>query len=135
MTESSPSGAPQDDPWEDLVLAILSVNNYSIEKVYAKLQQLRRQGLFNPNNLCRWSHDEIAERLKAAGYDRGSFMTNLFSGRLAALGRHAEQVGVERFTRALSSKTPKGVEEALHSVSGVGPKVIENYCLLRGIGR
>ena len=69
-----------DNPWEDLVVSLLSVNNRSVESTYAHISSLRKQGLFELKNLARWDHDTISKRLQAGGYDRGSFMTDLFAG-------------------------------------------------------
>lgn len=56
--------AAADDPWEDLVVSILSVNQYSLEHTYRSIDGLRKQGLFDPERLMRWDQSEIVERLK-----------------------------------------------------------------------
>src|ERR1041384_1101122 len=83
-----------DDPWEDLVVSVLSVNNYSLERTYKSLAALREQGLVDPRRLEQWDQVEIASRLKAAGCDRGPFMTNLFALRLANVGELIRRKGV-----------------------------------------
>jgi hypothetical protein len=79
-----PSG---DDAWLDLVVALLAVNQYSVDKAYALAGDLRKTGLTDPRKLAKWSTTEIEAKLMAAGYERGAFMNALFSERLAALGR------------------------------------------------
>jgi hypothetical protein len=76
MAEQEPkTKAAVDDPWEDLVVSLLSVNQYSLERTYESIKGLREQGLFNPTKLKQWDHGEFVARLKAAGCDRGPFMT------------------------------------------------------------
>jgi len=122
-----------DNPWEDLVVSVLSVNNRSVESTYAHISSLRKQGLFEPKNLARWDHDTISKRLQAGGYDRGSFMTDLFAGRLANLGKHVEQVGTVACLKVISGDDVKAIERLLLPVNGIGPAVIRNFCFLRNI--
>lgn len=71
-----------DDPWQDLVVAILAVNRYSLERTYTFAQGLRKQGLFDPHNLATLDLGDIVARLQAGGYRRGQFMSDLFAVRL-----------------------------------------------------
>ena len=82
-------------------MSILSVNQYSLEEPDPNLQGLRQEGLVEPENLSSWSFDEIAARLRRAGYDRGPFMTTLFARRLASLGSFVGSKGVEGCERVL----------------------------------
>lgn len=122
-----------DDAWGDLVVSILSVNQYSLERTYRSIDGLREQGLFRPENLMRLELSEIVWRLKSAGCDRGKFMTNLFALRLAALGMLIETKGLEACAKILSSRDARAIEELLLPVNGIGPKVFANFYLLRGI--
>jgi endonuclease III-like uncharacterized protein len=122
-----------DDVWEDLVVSILSVNNYSLEHTHRFIVGLRKQGVCHPKNLIRWDLDEIGRRLKAAGYDRGSFMNNQFALRLSALGVMIESKGLETCSRIISGHDTKAIEDLLLPVNGIGPKVIANFRLLREI--
>jgi hypothetical protein len=123
------------DPWEDLVISILSVNQYSLERTYRCLEGLREQGLFDPNKLMHWGQADIVNRLKSARCDRGLFMTNLFALRLSHLGTLIQRTGIDASTKIISSRDAKSIEALLMPVSGVGPKVIANFCLLRNIDR
>jgi hypothetical protein len=122
----------RDDIWEDLIVSILSVNQYSLERTYGALESLRCAGLFDPANLVKWEADEFVRRLKAAGCDRGEFMTSLFAVRLASLGHFLSQTGIEKVAKILRSKNRVLIEETLLPVNGIGPKVIRNYCFLQG---
>ena len=120
-----------DDPWEDLIISILAVNQYSLEKTYPILDRLRKSGLTSPHNLAAWNPDEIATRLKDSGCNRGVFMTGLFALRLCSLGVAAKGRGIEQFTRILLDKDFAEIGRLLTPINGIGPKVLRNYRLLQ----
>jgi hypothetical protein len=124
-----------DNPWEDLVISILSVNNWSLDHTYRLVDGLRKEGLFDPQHLMEWDHKDIAKHLKAAGCNRGLFMTNLFALRLANLGTLIDRRGVEHCAKIISSTDTTAIEELLLPVNGIGPRVIANFCTLRDITR
>ena len=117
--------------WEDLILAILSTNNYSLEKTYSTIEALRRERLFDPQNLVRWTSEEIGARLRRGGYDRGDFMTRLFADRLSSLGQFLKSVGIEECERVLQKGKTSEVSKLLLTVKGIGPRVLESFFLLR----
>ncbi|MFZ1084396.1 MAG: hypothetical protein WAN35_05490 [Terracidiphilus sp.] len=123
----------EDSAWEDLVVSILAVNQYSLEKTYACKEGLQAQVLTAPATLLELAPAEIERRLKAGGCDRGAFMTNLFAKRLAALGAHVRAVGIEQSTSILAGKSRQKIEQFLEPVNGIGPVVLRNFFLLRGI--
>jgi len=122
-----------DSPWEDLVISVLAVNQYSLEKTYACKEGLQTQELTTPATLLELAPAEIERRLKAGGCDRGAFMTNLFAKRLAALGAHVRSVGIEKSTIILAGISRQKIEQFLEPVNGIGPVVLRNFFLLRGI--
>jgi hypothetical protein len=134
MAEEEPkTEGAVDNPWEDLVVSVLSVNQYSLERTYESITGLRQQGLFNPTKLEHWDHGEVVARLKAAGCERGTFMTSLFALRLANLGALIQSKGLDSCTRIISGRDARAIEELLLPVNGIGPKVIANFFLLRDI--
>jgi hypothetical protein len=122
-----------DDPWLDLVVSILAVNTYSLEQAYRCVDGLRQRGLFDPSKLGAWDQPEIVRQLKLAGYERGEYMTNLFALRLMALGVYVSQNGIEISAAVISGGDRAAVQRFLTPVNGIGPKVLENFFLLRGI--
>jgi hypothetical protein len=129
----SKSIQPTDEPWGDLVVSMLSVNNWSLEKTYRFVDDLRTRGLFDPKTLACLEQDEIVVRLKKTGYDRGTYMTSLFALRLTCLGHFVKEKGVDICTKGISVMDGKAIEQFLACVNGIGPKVIANFCILRGI--
>ena len=74
-------------PWEDLVLAVLAVSLYRIEKIEPCRSAFREAGLFDPERLAIESSQAVTQELKRAGYDRGK-LTWQFADRLISLGKH-----------------------------------------------
>ncbi len=131
--EKSNNKARANDAWEDLVVSILSVNNYSLEQTYRLLPGLREQEVCSPSTLMRLDLSEVGKRLMAAGYNRGSFMTNQFALRLIALGLMIERKGLEDCARIIAGEDRSAIQELLLPVNGIGAKVISNFFQLRGI--
>jgi hypothetical protein len=124
-------GNLQDELWTDLVVAMLAVNNRTLEETYAHIQGLKTAGLCSPENLSRWGVDEIVQRLQKAGCNRGAFMTLLFAKRLSSLGATVSSTGIEKFTSILGCASRSEIANLLLPINGIGPKVLENFFLLR----
>jgi hypothetical protein len=118
--------------WEDLVVSILSVNSYSLEKAFSYAGALRWEGLCNPHELSKLSSDEIAARLRKSGLDRGEFMTNLLANRLASLGEFITIRGANKIEQVLLSGDTTKIRSFLKPVKGIGPVVLNNFFLLQG---
>lgn len=93
--------------WEDLVISILSVNQYTLNKTYLSIESLRQVEIFDPDNLMKWDINEIEQRLRQGGCERGSFMTNLFAERLAALGELIAAQSISKCEQVLLSRDKK----------------------------
>jgi hypothetical protein len=119
--------------WEDVVVSILSVNRYSLEKTYSLIGSLREEGLCDPQNLIKWDEAEISKRLFKAGYKRGPFMTGLFASRLSGVGEFINEVGLNIIEKTILSGRKSEIERLLMQVPGIGPVVLDNVFLLRGI--
>lgn len=133
MSESSSRANALDYPWDDLVVSILSVNQYSLERTYGLLQGLREQKVTDPSSLACWDQREIEKRLRASGCDRGSFMTKLFAERLDALGRLIRTRGIDECEKVLRSRDVCAIEMLLLPVKGIGPVVLRHFYTLREI--
>lgn len=119
------------DLWSDLVISILSVNRFSLEKAYGLLKQLRAEQLTDPEELSKRTAPELYRRLMAAGYDRGEFMTYLFAERLSSLGAFAKQHGIVQCERVMRGHDVAALEKLLLSIDGIGPVVVKNFRTLR----
>jgi len=134
LTSNLPSRTESDDyPWDDLVISILAVNQYSLERTYNSLEGLQQAGITDPLTLARSDAPQIEAKLRAAGCDRGSFMTRLFSERLAALGVLIRTTGVSECEKVITGRNAKEIENLLQPVKGIGPVVLRNFYVLRQI--
>src|SRR4051794_22795609 len=112
--------------WEDLLVSMMAVNNYSLEKAFAHLGGLRAEGLVEPKNLISWTSEEIAARLGVAGFNRGSFMNAQMAQRITSLARFLESKGIVGCEAVLTSGNPSAIQSLLLPVHGIGQRVIEN---------
>jgi 3-methyladenine DNA glycosylase/8-oxoguanine DNA glycosylase len=118
--------------WSDLIVALLSVYNISLEKVDAMAPQFKQNGLTDPQKLAAMSHEEINQALCQSGYDRGN-LNGIFIPRLIALAAYIVQKDPAKCEKILSSGQKTEIETLLLPIKGVGPKVLELFFLLRGI--
>jgi hypothetical protein len=133
MREQKSRSSTRDSAWDDLVVSILAVNQYSLERTYCLLQGFREQRLTEPLSLAQWEPQEIEKRLRDAGCDRGEFMTKLFAERLSALGALVRTRGIDECEKAISSRDARSIEALLLPVKGVGPVVLRNFYSLQEI--
>jgi hypothetical protein len=118
--------------WQDLIISLLSVNGWSVDKNFKYKDALNKSGLFNPENLNKWDVVEIGNKMKESGYDRGG-VTWIISERLSALGKFVVSKGVAECDKILLSKNKEKITEFLLPIKGVGNKVLESYFILAGI--
>jgi S-adenosylmethionine:diacylglycerol 3-amino-3-carboxypropyl transferase len=135
MKTTVPSRSTMDidtELWSDLIVSILSVNNYPLEKAYARVADLQREGLCSIDNLSRWRVEEITERLTRAGVNRGSFMNALYAKRLSALGiAIISKMNIVATEDILRTKNREAISRVLLPIHGIGTQVVRNFLVLR----
>src|SRR4029453_12840770 len=99
-----------DEPWSDLVVSILAVNSFSLERTFSLLEKLHSEKLTDPEELSARTPPELYVRLIAAGYNRGEFMTYLFAERLSSLGAFAKSYGIAECEAVLKGRDAKALE-------------------------
>jgi hypothetical protein len=117
------------NPWPDLVVAMLSVNNYPLTKTFSIYRGLDANGLFDPRNIAEWDQNEIARRLKESGYDRGVTLNAMLADRILSL--RSLTIDVESSEIILARGSKAEVAELLKRTKGIGPRVLENFFLMR----
>jgi hypothetical protein len=115
----------------DLMIAVLSVNQYKLEHTWAIRDDLRRAGLFDPERLAQLRAEDIVKLLRSAGCDRGVFMTQLFAERLHSVGQYVTGQGTARVAHVLEAGNAEEIRRLLLPAKGVGPRVVWNFLLLR----
>ena len=63
---------------EDIVLSMLSVDSWTLEKSFALRDALQREGFFDMDTLISRHPTDVFERLERVGYTRGDFMIGLW---------------------------------------------------------
>lgn len=114
----------------NLMVALLDVNSYPIEKVVSCSQELEEEGIFDPEQVSRWTEEDAVRRLARAGYNRGPFMTAFLAERLLSVSRFLQEGGRSVFKRACETRRVEEVAGALKGVRGVGPAVLRNLGML-----
>lgn len=114
--------------WANLVIAMLSVNNYPLDKTWQIFDLLKGNGLFDPHNFALWSHEELYQRLIASNYSRGA-MTGIFVNRLLTISNLLDDM--KSCEHILVNGTSEEITKALSKVKGIGPVVLNNLMILR----
>ena len=119
----------KDDVIESLVVAVLSVNNYRLEKTWALLPRFRVARVTDPKFVVTQDLASLTVLLSSSGYDRGT-LTGLFAERIKDLMTAIESGELDELTGALQSHDDKRTEEILCKVRGVGKRVAANAIIL-----
>ncbi len=117
--------------FEYLVIGLLSVNSYPLERTWGLREDLGRAGLCDPTHVASLDEEELVSRLKRAGYDRGDFLSGLVASRLSAVANYLIDIGWHRAATRLREGSHAEVTDLLIQAKGVGPVVIQNFLLLR----
>ncbi len=121
------------DCFTDLVISLLAVNGWNLEKAGGLLDTLRGQGLTDPSVISGRLYGENAKSLEAAGYSRGEYMISLLTDRIIAAAKHWRERNLgEELRRAEAHRDVRRISELLEPINGVGKVVVSNYLLLRG---
>ena len=110
---------------ECLLMAILAVNNYSLEKAWKLLPRMRELGLTDPARVVAMDMPAAIEALTAAGYDRKN-LTWMFAERVKALMAAVHDGRLDDLARAVAARDERAAAELLGEVRGVGPRVVDN---------
>lgn len=110
---------------ECLLMAVLAVNNYRLEKAWALLPRMRELGLTDPARVAAMDMPATIEALTGAGYDRKS-LTWMFAERVMALMAAIHGGELAGLDEAIAAKDKARATELLDRVRGVGPTVIQN---------
>src|SRR5262245_60874567 len=72
----------RDDVASDLLMALLAVNSWTLEKVGRLYSSLQEQRLLDVNVVSRLDIDEVRDRLTTAGYRRGPVLGAMMALRM-----------------------------------------------------
>jgi hypothetical protein len=136
MADMSYKSSQVDEILQDLVVSVLAVNNYSLEKAYRLCDRLQELGLLDVSALDGnpLGADEIRSKLIEAGYARGEYIETLISQRIERIFGVIKQRGSTEYLLSLDCGSDL-VAQRLNGLYGIGPRVISNFIYLRESGR
>lgn len=79
------------------------------------------------------SEDDILWLLMSDIYPKGEYVARLVANRIVRSFQQINSLGATRFLGQLRSANDTKASSLLLPLYGVGPKFVENYCLLAGI--
>jgi hypothetical protein len=113
------------DPFTDLVIALLAVNGWSLDKAGSLLNGLREQGLPDPGVVVGRIYGDNAKGLAAAGYERGEYMISLLTDRIIAAAKVWLEHDLEhRLKDAEAERDLARIAELLIPINGAGKQVV-----------
>lgn len=116
---------------ENLLVALLSVNQWSVEKVYGLVDRFRNAGLFDFDSVACLDDAELTRRLGTAGYNRGTVLTPMMASRVRSVARILKGGTVRKLAEFIESGDTESAEDILRLIHGVGPYVLRNFWLLQ----
>lgn len=115
----------------DLVVAMLAVNRWTLERAASIADGLSDAGLSDPSAIRSMSVDEVATRLATAGYKRGRYMEQLLAIRVVSAAEILDEQCVRRLTDLERRGDKNAIRDLLLAVKGVGPEVVNSFFILR----
>lgn len=116
---------------DNVLIAILAVNGWTVDRVFPLTDRLRTVGLLDFTAVSGLSIEEIAERLARAGYARGEYMNLLLATRVLSMATVLTATELERLQQCLVEGRTTDVGTALRGIKGVGPVVLETFWALQ----
>ena len=113
---------------EEVVVALLAVNNYPLDKAWKLLPALREAGLTKPESVPS-DAGEATVKLAAAGYDRG-LLTSMFAERIQGLMQAAQSGDLDGLEGLVREGKKAEAAAVLCKVKGIGPRVAETAWML-----
>lgn len=110
-----------DDTVESLVVAVLAVYQYSLEKAWDLRDGLRKAGLFEPESVVGKEEAQIGNLMKRAGYDRGG-ITYIIAPRLIGLMEAIQRGDLDELPGFVAAGDREGAVAIITSIKGFGPK-------------
>jgi endonuclease III-like uncharacterized protein len=115
----------------DLVVAMLAVNRWTLDRAVSLTKALREAGLSDPAAVRSMSVDEVAARLAKAGYKRGQYMQQLLATRIGSAAKVLDEHGIRRVTELERRGDKSAIRDFLLTVKGIGPEVANSFLILR----
>ena len=119
----------------DLLASFISTNGLPIRTGYNLSKKIISAKLIhiesNEESIKCRKENEIYDFLcKDNDYNRGDYVANLVANRIKKSSHQINSLGGVKFLETLNNSSPEEISSLLMPLYGVGPKFIENFCLL-----
>jgi hypothetical protein len=114
---------------EDLLVAVLSVNNYAVTKTWELLPGLRQSGLTDPMAVADMDAAAVLRRLQSAGYVRGG-ITDIVAPRVQTLMARVASGELDMLPGLVDAGRRDDARQVLLRLDGVGPRVAATAWML-----
>lgn len=114
---------------DDLIVALLSINKYTVTMTWNLLPRFRDAGLTNPRRVAEMDEGTLLQELKRAGYDRGK-ITDIIAPRLRNLMVCIRSGDLDTLPTMVGRDDEESVKAKLREINGVGPLVAATAWLL-----
>ncbi len=121
------------DQVDHLVVALLAVGGYSLQRAWDALPALRKESLCDPKAVQLLDEGEIVRRLARSGYNRGATVTTSMAKRLMALHAAVRDGVLSSASSLMKEGRLQDAESVLCKVKGVGPAVFKQFAVLEGV--
>lgn len=105
---------------QDLVVALITVNQYPVDRAVALMPAFGEHGLLNPSVVACMGQEQIVEGMKDAGYARGGYLP-IVSHRLIQLMKAVESGALDSLPTFAASNDRAGFVAKLRDLHGFGP--------------
>jgi hypothetical protein len=116
-----------------LVVAVLAVGGYSLQRAWNLLASLQKEGLTDSKAVEKYDEAEVVRRLARSGYNRGPTVTPSMAKRLMALHAAVRDGVLAQAVRLLQDGRIKDAEKVLCTIKGVGPMVFNQFVMLERV--
>ncbi len=114
---------------EAIVVSVLAVNRYPLEKSYSLLPNLRKLGLTDPTKVANANSPDVMMRLDRAGYHRG-LLTEMMAGRLIGLMNAVSEGQLDSLSNMVTKGEKDQAKQLLCRMKGIGPQVAADVWML-----
>ena len=118
---------------EAIVVSLLAVNSYGLERVYELLPEFRNNGLVDPAKISNAEVPQVMRELYKSGYDRG-MLTEMMAGRLIGVMKAVADGRLDILNDLVEKGSKTLTKELLCQVQGIGPKVASDAWMLMTSG-
>lgn len=117
------------DSVDAILVSLLAVQNYPLDRAWSLLPGLEKAELTNPFRVAQADVGNLVAKLTGAGYERG-YLNGIMAPRVQNLMKAVVAGELDAFDALSKAGHRQAALELLCKVKGIGPKVANNAWLL-----